>query len=720
MSQVRLNTLQSLDNTVTIDIKDILTEGALSSPTGAEEVGFERGTVAEALDGNLFKKSVALSLPFQFSGYSTVLAALGGTYLYPQGADYDDDGNLFINYITDNGAATQRAMVVYSPTGVELTWFYIGTSSGQSVTVVGGNGNRRLYERRLGDDVVYYYQLNALPATGSTVSVFTATAISGSGSHMAIEGNILVTVQNAVPIGNTANEMVINTYNLSTGAKLGSLTMSRALTGFGTPSISPSYYYLSWKIQGISVHNGNILVAVGGSYRPGFDTASNPVHDTGVVVISPSGKILTHNVVTADGLMTGLSSLGFPVSRTESEGVFRHPSGEYHSIIIGDMALPTPSTPNGIVILREFDKTGTDFTQYKSGYLVKDYLDFTRLMRAESGLFKNPFTNTTFTSITEILDLMSYFNIHEFNWGAAAAPSLTTIPGFTYVNSQFYSVLNVNNIAFIITESGAAGTKVYNVTGTVGSWTATRTNVRGSELVMDDNGGIARTSFAASTGTRLNVLQQNYTGTSSPLVIGGGVSGRHASNNIFFYTDSTVTNTTGGANTFTVTPTAITPGTDGGSTNGTASLRWGTIFSTSATISTSDANKKNVIGSVDDALMRIGSKLAFKLFTYKDSKNEIPRKHAGLIAQEVISLFESEGLDAFEYGAVCYDSWEDAYRDVYESRILEDGSEVLTKVGEERYIEAGELYSLRYEELYAMALSSIINRLELLEAKLNG
>lgn len=62
-----------------------------------------------------------------------------------------------------------------------------------------------------------------------------------------------------------------------------------------------------------------------------------------------------------------------------------------------------------------------------------------------------------------------------------------------------------------------------------------------------------------------------------------------------------------------------------------------------------------------------------------------------MIAQNIKSVFESSGLDASKYGLFCYDEWdaeEAAYDD--EGNVVRQGQE------------AGNLYSLRYEEALCM------------------
>jgi hypothetical protein len=76
-----------------------------------------------------------------------------------------------------------------------------------------------------------------------------------------------------------------------------------------------------------------------------------------------------------------------------------------------------------------------------------------------------------------------------------------------------------------------------------------------------------------------------------------------------------------------------------------------------------------------------------KKFRFKDAvatKGDAARTHIGVVAQEVIAAFSAEGLDAMQYGIVCYDEW-----DVDEDQ------------------QAGNRYGVRYDELLAFIIAAL-------------
>lgn len=91
---------------------------------------------------------------------------------------------------------------------------------------------------------------------------------------------------------------------------------------------------------------------------------------------------------------------------------------------------------------------------------------------------------------------------------------------------------------------------------------------------------------------------------------------------------------------------------------GTSSRRWSNVYAANGTIQTSDENYKTDIDSLSEKMFAAWEKVEYVSFKFKDSvqsKGEKARRHIGLIAQRIVQAFESEGLDAFEFGLICKD-----------------------------------------------------------------
>ena len=140
--------------------------------------------------------------------------------------------------------------------------------------------------------------------------------------------------------------------------------------------------------------------------------------------------------------------------------------------------------------------------------------------------------------------------------------------------------------------------------------------------------------------------------------------------------------------------TAISPCNDDGSSRdnaidlGTSSARFDDIYATNGTIQTSDRNEKQDIQELSDAEQRVAVACKGLIRRYKfnsavEQKGDEARYHFGIIAQDLQDAFESEGLDAGDYGVFIQETWTD-----------EEGNEQ-TRLG------------VRYNELLAFIIATL-------------
>ena len=153
---------------------------------------------------------------------------------------------------------------------------------------------------------------------------------------------------------------------------------------------------------------------------------------------------------------------------------------------------------------------------------------------------------------------------------------------------------------------------------------------------------------------------------------------------------------------------AFYPGSDNDVKLGYPSLRWATVYAGTGAINTSDEREKTSIKPIDAAALRAWAKVDYCQFKFKDSfeqKGDGARWHFGVIAQRVKEAFESEGLDAFAYGVLCYDEWDET-----PERWMEDeatGQKVLTQ----EYRPGGNRYGIRYEEALTLECAYLRSKL---------
>lgn len=145
----------------------------------------------------------------------------------------------------------------------------------------------------------------------------------------------------------------------------------------------------------------------------------------------------------------------------------------------------------------------------------------------------------------------------------------------------------------------------------------------------------------------------------------------------------------------------VLPGTNGTQNVGSAPLPWNQVFAAVGTIQPSDRRIKTQVEAVPDIALDAYGSVAHKRFKYIDSvaeKGDKARWHTGLIAQDIKEAFEAAGLDATEYGLLCYNKWPDIYEHIFET--VEEDSRIVTKdTGRVRLvIAAGDRWSIRPDE----------------------
>ena len=131
--------------------------------------------------------------------------------------------------------------------------------------------------------------------------------------------------------------------------------------------------------------------------------------------------------------------------------------------------------------------------------------------------------------------------------------------------------------------------------------------------------------------------------------------------------------------------------------------RWKQVYARYTSITTSDKRVKDNIRDLETAEKNVGKKLKsnMKIYQLKSAlkqKGDKARLHCGVIAQDVIEIFKSENLDPFRYSVLCHEIW-------YEK--MDKNGEKLTSEEPKEGYERKEVYSVRYEELFAFIISAL-------------
>lgn len=145
------------------------------------------------------------------------------------------------------------------------------------------------------------------------------------------------------------------------------------------------------------------------------------------------------------------------------------------------------------------------------------------------------------------------------------------------------------------------------------------------------------------------------------------------------------------------------PQTDNTAPIGGSSSRFTTVYATTGTINTSDANEKQQIESLSDVEKQVAVeiKTLIRKFKFNDAvakKGDDARIHIGVIAQDVQAAFVKFGLNANRYGMFCVDVWYEKNGKTVEPD--EQGQYPSDAIKHERQ-------GVRYEELLAFVIAAL-------------
>ncbi|WP_026560975.1 tail fiber domain-containing protein [Bacillus sp. J37] len=170
---------------------------------------------------------------------------------------------------------------------------------------------------------------------------------------------------------------------------------------------------------------------------------------------------------------------------------------------------------------------------------------------------------------------------------------------------------------------------------------------------------------------------------------------------------------------------SIRPSADNVTSLGIASNRFSQVYAGTGSVNTSDRNVKTSIRKIPDEVLNAWSEVNYSQYKFIDAveqKGPKARLHIGIIAQEIEEAFKRHGLNAFDYGILGYDEWENSYEEIEEEVeviINEKTGETkkkLIKTGEKKVvIPSGSRYSIRPDE--CLMLESALMRRELEELK---
>jgi hypothetical protein len=214
------------------------------------------------------------------------------------------------------------------------------------------------------------------------------------------------------------------------------------------------------------------------------------------------------------------------------------------------------------------------------------------------------------------------------------------------------------------------------------------------EITLENN--VALNGLSNSGGS----LQLAKVDTSNNILYGGS-SGAATYTAVYAGTNGVYFNVNG-ASRFQMTESQFRPQTDNSYTLGNGSQRFSVVYAGTGTINTSDERLKQQITTDLAPELKAWAKVNFCKYRFNDAvkiKGDGARWHIGVIAQQVKEAFESEGLDPFAYGILCYDEWDE------EEEVLDDNGTVINNKRA-----AGNRYGIRYEEALILECAYLRSR----------
>lgn len=153
---------------------------------------------------------------------------------------------------------------------------------------------------------------------------------------------------------------------------------------------------------------------------------------------------------------------------------------------------------------------------------------------------------------------------------------------------------------------------------------------------------------------------------------------------------------------------------------GKANKLWTNVYAATAAINTSDRRLKQDIGAIPDEVINAWRKVDLIQYRWKDAvaeKSAGARYHTGLIAQSISEAFAKHGLDAQDYGLLCYDQWPEVPA---REALIDDNGNVIEEAVP--YQPAGERWGIRAEECLFIeaesnrrAIAELMKRIDKLE-----
>jgi hypothetical protein len=478
------------------------------------------------------------------------------------------------------------------------------------------------------------------------------------------------------------------------------------------------------KRQSFCVTDTEIIFAVGAYWSASFPDGEG-YRRQGIKTFTKKGELKKTLLLDPRKFRAKLQSVGIQAQYVETESVCERDGQVFSLVATGES--------DRFVVFCEFSDSASaiDFSDCKSEETLAKQDPVLLLF---GGLPVNPLTGEALGTLADVLVFMRDTATQELSFTAFSSDFDVTPLGVAQtttsirIRSRYGSAYLIDYMTSDKQGAGAA----YAVLSASNTVSITPISVRTANLrlmpVKDFSGASQRILFETDTGDVAGAMLV-HKASADVLEFGGNTTLANAvSSHSFFASSTGVAGEKVGVGVLKIDYQGLYPYLDYKYSLGLGAKRFSQIYAQTGTIETSDERSKTTIAPPENDLMRAWGKVNFKVFQFKDAvekKGTDARLHVGVIAQQVIEAFASEGLDATRYGLLCYDKWEDEYEDVTvvdQPEVTdEDGNITTPEVShvEKRLVTAaGDRYGIRYEEALALECAYQRWRLAQIEARL--
>lgn len=374
-------------------------------------------------DYNPYRRSVVMSLPIRFPGYTTVLTAKSYTYLFPQGFCYDVAANqLFIMYGSSN--SMPWVSVHNATTGAYISGFSLDRVFGESIKVVTISGVRYLY--MTSTDTMCRWTITTLPANQATITPTTVYNINAFSHFTYQSGQFVVQTRGQANGGLIKNWFT--RWNETFTTKLGEVRFDPS----DQWTIDAALIPLNPKAQNMTEFRDGFAVGYGGGHVPGTTTWT-PDKLVGAKTFDQYGNVQTAGLCDPNKFSQVLIDAGYPVSYLETEGVADY-NGELRALYCTNAHDVAAADTRGILITREgggtLDFSGAAAAPVRVSGQARSTL---AIHCPTAGSLWSTLDGTGITTLEGVIEMMRSANLQTFSFittgitmldlSAAALPS---------------------------------------------------------------------------------------------------------------------------------------------------------------------------------------------------------------------------------------------------------------------------------------------------------